>query len=527
MAKPKALLSDFLYVPYHEVDLRALKKHMSVRHYDEKACRRCEHKPDRHSDTCEDCPAYAGLFKFWRKQEIGGKPFIGMATGRDDLIEKIVGPLDRFKMYDKRSDVPFRTGLKFHGKLRDYQKEAVKALLENEHGLLKAPPRSGKTVVGTALSCKLKRRTLIMAHQDDLLKQFKSTFYDPDLGMTNAQEILDRTGHEPVIIAYKESDFFDKRADVVLTTYQKFITPKGKKLLKKIRKVFSVVIIDEIHKGAAHCYAKVLSSLKPKNIYGLTGTVERKDGKEFIYNRLIGEVIHTSKAEVLTPTVHVHVSAMKAQVKAQQWVAHIRALCRNTPRNMDIVRHVIQDLKKGHSIVIPVTFRWYADAMVEEINKAWMDETNSTEIIAEAFYRLPNHAMKEDLLNRARDGKIRVVVAMRSMLLGVNVPRWSCLYEVIPINNKPNLLQETQRVCTPFEGKKPIIRFFVDLPSKPSIRCFLASLTHSRAFGYKVAKKSLPVIKRVTVDNSHLQSYRQENDGLPVTIGIPGRKLSI
>ena len=245
MAKPKALLSDFLYVPYHEVDLRALKKHMSVRHYDEKACRRCEHKPDRHSDTCEDCPAYAGLFKFWRKQEIGGKPFIGMATGRDDLIEKIVGPLDRFKMYDKRSDVPFRTGLKFHGKLRDYQKEAVKALLENEHGLLKSAPRTGKTVMGAAIACKVRQRTLIITHQDDLLKQFKHTFYDEELGMTNAQAILDKTGKEPVIIASNPDDFKNRDADVVLSTYQKFISPRGKKLLKRIRKYFGLVIIDE------------------------------------------------------------------------------------------------------------------------------------------------------------------------------------------------------------------------------------------------------------------------------------------
>ena len=526
MAKPKALLSDFLYVPYHEVDLRALKKHMSVRHYDEKACRRCEHKPDRHSDTCEDCPAYAGLFKFWRKQEIGGKPFIGMAIGRDDLIEKIVGPLDRFKMYDKRSDVPFRTGLKFHGKLRDYQKEAVKVLLENEHGLLKSAPRTGKTVMGAAIACKVRQRTLIITHQDDLLKQFKHTFYDEELGMTNAQAILDKTGKEPVIIASNPDDFKNRDADVVLSTYQKFISPRGKKLLKRIRKYFGLVIIDEIHKGNAHAYSIVLSRLKPQRTYGLTATPNRKDGKEFCVDRLVGPVLHSTTAKAMTPTVHVHVSAMKAQVKAQQWVAHIRALCRNTPRNMDIVKHIIKDLKKGHSIVVPVTFRWYADALVEEVNNAWMDETNSTEIIAEPFYRMP-HGKKEEVLERARSGKTRVIAAYRPMLLGVNVPRWSMLYEVIPINNPPNFEQETQRVCTPFEGKQPAIRFFVDLPSKPSIRCFLASLSVCKKLGYNIDPKSQEVIKRITVDNSHLQSYRQENDGLPVTIGIPGRKLSI
>jgi hypothetical protein len=38
-----------------------------------------------------------------------------------------------------------------------------------------------------------------------------------------------------------------------------------------------MVIVDEIHKGNADCYAQVLRTLHPRYIYTLTGTPERKD----------------------------------------------------------------------------------------------------------------------------------------------------------------------------------------------------------------------------------------------------------
>ena len=73
--------------------------------------------------------------------------------------------------------------------------------------------------------------------------------------------------------------------------------------------------------------------------------------------------------------------------------------------------------------------------------------------------------------------KIKIVIAMRSMLTGVNIPRWSAIYTVVPISNEPNYTQEVFRVCTPMEGKKtPVIRFMLDTGLGASFGCLRTCL---------------------------------------------------
>jgi hypothetical protein len=69
----------------------------------------------------------------------------------------------------------------------------------------------------------------------------------------------------------------------------------------------------------------------------------------------------------------------------------------------------------------------------------------------------------------------------------------------MPINNRENLKQETARVCTPKEGKRPpIIRMFLDYGVGISIGCAKASLNHMTEFGYKLAGTD----RQVEIQNS-------------------------
>jgi hypothetical protein len=140
------------------------------------------------------------------------------------------------------------------------------------------------------------------------------------------------------------------------------------------------------------------------------------------------------------------------------WTYAMRALELLEGRDELIVKHVLKDLKAGHSICIPVTFTRHANNLVRKINQEYGSQ------VAVAFNGSLSKDRRREVILKARTSKkYRVVVAQRSMLTGVNIPRWSSLFEIAPIANEPNLKQEVMRICTPMEGKlQPVIKFFVD-----------------------------------------------------------------
>ena len=67
----------------------------------------------------------------------------------------------------------------------------------------------------------------------------------------------------------------------------------------------------------------------------------------------------------------------------------------------------------------------------------------------------------------------------------------NCLYYVQPMNNQPNWEQESNRICTPLEGKRdPLIRFFVDSNLVQAFGCFKSTLSQSLALGHTLTRKS-------------------------------------
>lgn len=246
--------------------------------------------------------------------------------------------------------------------------------------------------------------------------------------------------------------------------------------------------------------------------------------KEFIVEYTVGPIRHETVSETMQPTLVVQKSAMNRKVTAKLWTSIVKSLYRDEARNKDIIKNVMRDLKAGHSILIPATQRWFIQAMVEEINKAWMIETGKSTPIAAPFFRMSKKQDKLDVLNQAREGKLRVIVAMRSMLTGVNVPRWSAIYEVSPINNPPNFEQETKRICTPYEGKKPLIRFFVDMKCNVSVKCFLACVPVMEKLDYRMNKDAWDMVKKIRAESG---SFNSESFGNKARIGAPGSRISL
>lgn len=462
----KVFLTERLWLPLNDETQELIRK-FTIKLYKEDACSKCEYRPERHCDVCDECPAFFGEYKLWRKKEAkSGKIYVGFPLGRRKYFKGFLANVD---VKDQRGKTPFRNDIRFIRELNAEQEPTVAQMLKKKYGILEAPPRSGKTVMAIYIACKYGRKTLILANQHDFLQGFYDTLMGNEktgvAPFTNIPELQGK--RKSPIVSFGKSFEEMKHADIVLCTYQKFLSPKGQKLLSKIKSMFGTVIIDEVHRTAAHCYLKVVAQLNARMKFGLTGTVERKDKKDILTDYVLGPVNARCEVQVLRPVVDIVETGVSTNYQYRMWTYAMNFLVKHKKRNQLIVKHAIHDLKLGRSIIIPTIRVGHAKELTKMINDK-LDEK-----LAEVFYGAQPKALRTSIIEDARNGKIRVVVGMRQLVqLGLNVPRWDTIYVISPISNPPNFHQETSRIRTPNKDKKePIVKFFID-DFGPSKGCF-------------------------------------------------------
>ena len=77
----------------------------------------------------------------------------------------------QYRVDDQRRTLP-DVDFTFTGRLREYQNEAVKAILKRDFGHSIRPNRLGKTVIGLAIIALRKQPALVIVHTNELLNQW-------------------------------------------------------------------------------------------------------------------------------------------------------------------------------------------------------------------------------------------------------------------------------------------------------------------------------------------------------------------
>lgn len=466
MNEIKVTVDNKAWIP-HSPKLEARTRHtFEIRMYNEKICDRCEYRPERHCEICEECPseAYLGKYKLWQKKDTDKGIKLGLPLGRPSLIRKVIGSKLKMRIRDKRPATAMRHRIKFTGELRDNQKQPVKDMIKARRGILQAPPRAGKTVMSIYIACKLGLKTLVLAKQYDWLQQFYETIYGSkhrdgswkEKPQTNVADIEERKGRK-IAGFCKTIEDIDKY-DICLCTYQSFISDNGKKRLKKIKSKFGIVVIDECDNVPTDRYLAVVGELNSKYLVGLTGTPERKDMRHVLSDIVLGTVKARAKVKTMRPKLVLKNTGTNTSYNYKSWPAAINFLSRNKERNRLIVKEACKDIKAGRHIVIPVERNVHVKELVEAINKK-MGKT-----VCQGFDGKVEKQLRDKHRDNAKLGKIKCIVGMRKMVQrGINVPIWDMMYVVMPISNPPNFEQETSRVRTVMEGKpQPVIKHFVE-----------------------------------------------------------------
>ncbi len=537
MAKliPGAFISEKIYIPRDQIKLSRVKKHYEFRMFKEDTCKKCEvfQNGERFNDICASCPAYQGLFQLWDTVVKNGKKYVTVHKGNIAEVEKLL-KIDLSKADDRRSAPKMKNKFKILAKLfkndtekveggvvkRVNQVRLIKKFLEDPNGTIQAPPRAGKTLIGTVISRALRVRTLVIAHESTLLDQFLATIRNPKF--TNVRELEKESGKKIVGIVNDMSDF-NKGWDIVLCTYQKFLRgKKGQKRIKKyIRDKFGLLIIDESHLCAAPCFSKFAANINTKYVLGLSATPERKDGMERIVEKIIGPVKVKGKAVGMIPEVEVHDTKFAPPTEWKGGGAYTKAVtwsANNMERNKMLVRQVFADLRadKRHNIIIPIERTQQARVLVEmikrqaEINNSKRGEKWDRDL-ARAYIGGVN---KKSVIKDMTHGGTRVLIATRKMCkLGLNIEALTHMYLQTPINNAPDFWQLTQRICTVYPNKpQPVVRFFVDDIGIYK-GCFSATWWNGVvARKYKVSRITMEKAKLIIASRNGGSSYRKPSN---------------
>jgi len=345
---------------------------------------------------------------------------VSIPVGRTDLI-----PQD-YEVVDKReaikADFP-----KFKFDLRESQKAVYDEL--NDNAIINAWVSWGKTFTGLAIAGKLGLKTLVVTHTVPLRNQW-------------AKEVEKVYGFKPSIIG---SGSFDTSGPVVIGNTQTLY-----RNIPEIRHIFGTVILDEMHHVSSPTFSKIIDTNYARYKIGLSGTIERKDGKHVVFRDYFGHnVFKPPKENFMAPSVHILHSEVRFMDGAKiPWANRVTALGNNEEYRHTVALTAAAYAAKGHKVLVVSDRVHFLKACAELAGEDAICVTGEV-----------SHEDREKYMSEIRNGKKKILFGTQAIFSeGISLNNLSCLILGTPINNEPLLTQLIGRVIRKEENKRdPVI----------------------------------------------------------------------
>jgi superfamily II DNA or RNA helicase len=235
----------------------------------------------------------------------------------------------------RQPGLPLREELVFNKSLRAEQLPIVDAFKDGGYnGLICVPCGYGKTFMGIWLALQMRRRFLIVVHQEFLMEQWRKELEGsvPGIRIGILQGSKCQTGYatptEPTVAELKErlrarglrvggtrAELLE-RLRAVEPAPEPFLydccicmiqTVASREWPADTFSGFGFTIFDECHHLGAEHFSKVLMSIQTRNMLGLSATPERLDGLDNVFQWFIGPVRYQIKVRDPDESVEVRV----------------------------------------------------------------------------------------------------------------------------------------------------------------------------------------------------------------------------
>ena len=340
---------------------------------------------------------------------------VSLPIGRTDLIP------EHYEIVDKRVHKPVDFP-EFKFPLRESQQKVYDEIEDN--AIINAWVSWGKTFTGLAIAGKLGQKTLVVTHTVPLRNQW-------------AKEVEKVFGFKPGIIG---SGRFELDAPIVIGNTQTLY-----RNLDKIRKEFGTIILDEMHHVSSPTFSKILDTNYCRYKIGLSGTIERKDGKHVVFRDYFGNTLFQPPREnYMTPTINIVNSDIRFMDGARiPWANRVTNLSNNEEYRHTVALLAAAMAAKGHKVLVVSDRVAFLKACAELTGDKAVCVTGEV-----------SHEDREDLVEEILTGDKNVLYGTQAIFSeGISVDTLSCLILATPINNEPLLTQLVGRVIRKREGK--------------------------------------------------------------------------
>ena len=357
---------------------------------------------------------------------------VSLPIGRTDLIP------EHYEIVDKRISKPVDFP-EFKFDLRPSQKKVYDEIEDNS--IINAWVSWGKTFTGLAIAGKLGQKTLVITHTVPLRNQW-------------AKEVKKVYGFEPGIIG---SGRFEIDAPIVIGNTQSLY-----RNIDKIKREFGTIILDEMHHVSSPTFSRLLDTNYCKNKIGLSGTIERKDGKHVVFRDYFGPKLYQPpKENYMVPKIHVYKSEIRFMDGANiPWANRINDLSNNSDYRHTIAMLAAGYAAKGHKVLV------VSDRVA--FLKSCAELTGETSVCVTGEV---SHEDREKLVDEILYGDKTVLYGTQAIFSeGISVSSLSCLILATPVNNEPLLTQLIGRVIRKQEGKTSPVILDIHLVGKTAQR---------------------------------------------------------
>ena len=368
--------------------------------------------------------------------------------GRLDLI-----PHDH-EIVDKRVKSPIELP-EFKFDLRPSQEMVYSEVDDN--AIINAWVSWGKTFTGLAIAGKLKQKTLVVTHTTNLRSQWE-------------KEVEKVYGIRPGRIG---GGVFDTQPPIVCGNIQTLY-----RKIKDIKHLFGTIILDEMHHVSSPTFSKLIDSNYCRYKIGLSGTIERKDGKHVVFRDYFGHNVYKPpKENFMTPTVHVLRSEVRFMDGASiPWANRVTKLANDNEYRHTVAMAAAAYAAKGHKVLVVSDRVHFLKACAE---LAGEDAICITGEVA--------HEDREECLSEIRNGRKNILFGTQAIFSeGISVNNLSCLILGTPVNNEPLLTQLIGRVIRKEENKRDPVVVDIHLKGNTARRQASNRIGHYMKQGYEI-----------------------------------------